>query len=181
MLARHLEEHPRLRLADEDLLGRDAVRVERRCLEVHSRAEPAEPHRRRIHQYGLADKVRLEDRYIPNSEVADYFAAADLVVLPYRRATQSGVAALARAMRRPVLSTRTGAIPESVREGVDGWLVEPGNAAALAERLTRVLADPELLRLPQIEAGPEPTDGWRRLADEVVRLTEAGRTRRHEG
>ncbi len=144
------------------------------CVVAGEFYEPAEPFRRRLRELGLEDRVRLEDRYIPNAEVADYFAAADLVVLPYRQATQSGVAALARALRRPVLSTRCGAITETVREGIDGWLVEPGDPVALAGRMGLVVADPTSARLPVVTAG-EGGAGWQGLAAEVIRLAAASR------
>jgi D-inositol-3-phosphate glycosyltransferase len=139
------------------------------CVVAGEFYEPAEPFRRHLAEHRLDKRVRLVDRYIPNAEVPDYFAAADLVVLPYRRATQSGVAALARALRRPVLSTRTGAIAEAVREGVDGWLVEPGDAVALAARMQLVVLDPAVARLPVCTEG-EGGAGWQGLAAEVVRL-----------
>jgi glycosyltransferase involved in cell wall biosynthesis len=47
---------------------------------------------------------------------------------------------------RPVVATRVGGVPDVVRDSVDGYLVEPGDVDALAERLGRLAADPELAR-----------------------------------
>ncbi len=90
---------------------------------------------------GLASKVRIVDRFIPNEEVSLYFCAADLVVLPYESATQSGIVPIAYAFERPVVATRVGGLPEAVRDGETGLLVEPGNAAALAEAIVRFYRD----------------------------------------
>ena len=76
--------------------------------------------------------LTLHDRFIPNEQVADYFTAADAVVLPYRHATQSGVVPLAYAFGRGVVASRVGGLEESVRAGVSGILVEPSDPAALA-------------------------------------------------
>lgn len=88
-----------------------------------------------IKSLGLEAHVQLIDRYVPNEEVALYFKAADLVVLPYTAATQSGVLQLALGFGAPVISTRAGGIPEAVVEGDDVILVEPANSRALAEAI----------------------------------------------
>ncbi len=77
--------------------------------------------------------VRLIDKYVPNEEVSAWFRAADLVVLPYLSATQSGVIPIAYNCNRPVLATRTGGLPDVVLDGLTGYLVEPGDENALAK------------------------------------------------
>ncbi|MBI2883043.1 MAG: glycosyltransferase [Candidatus Methylomirabilis oxyfera] len=90
-----------------------------------------------INKLGLAPKVRVVDRFIPDDEVILYFSAADLVVLPYESATQSGIVPIAYAFERPVVATRVGGLPEAVRDGETGLLVEPRNPAALASAIVR--------------------------------------------
>jgi glycosyltransferase involved in cell wall biosynthesis len=106
--------------------------------------------------------------YIPFSEVARYFAAADALVLPYRHVSQSGVLFLALAMGLPVVATRVGALAEVLRDGDSALLVEPGSAPALSAAVTRVLADRDLrARL---------ADGGRRIAAECSWPSIAART-----
>ena len=62
-----------------------------------------------IRQLGVADRVTVVDRYVPNEEVPLYFAAADVVTLPYVHATQSGVVQLAYGFGGPVITTHVGA------------------------------------------------------------------------
>lgn len=78
-----------------------------------------------IQENALADKVILHTRFIPNEKVADYFCACDLVVQPYRDATQSGVTQVAYHFEVPMLVTNVGALPEMVPHGVAGYVVEP--------------------------------------------------------
>jgi glycosyltransferase involved in cell wall biosynthesis len=90
-----------------------------------------------IRSLDLSASVRLVDRYVPNEEVALYFSAADLVVLPYTSATQSGVVTIAYSFDRPVVTTRVGGLPEVVIDGKTGFLVEPADPAALADTVVR--------------------------------------------
>jgi glycosyltransferase involved in cell wall biosynthesis len=90
-----------------------------------------------ISALGLASNVRIIDRFVPDDEVSLYFSAADLVVLPYESATQSAIVPIAFAFERPVVATRVGGLPEAVRDGETGLLVEPRNPTALAEAIIR--------------------------------------------
>ena len=91
---------------------------------------------------GVAGQVSLVDRYIPNEEVPVYFAAADLVTLPYASATQSGVLQMALGFDRPVIASRVGGLADVVEAGDDVTLVEPRDAAALARAINAFLAAP---------------------------------------
>jgi len=90
-----------------------------------------------ISDLGLASHVRVIDRFVPDDEVSIYFSAADLVVLPYESATQSAIVPIAYAFERPVVATRVGGLPEAVRDGETGLLVEPHDPAALAAAIIR--------------------------------------------
>jgi len=92
--------------------------------------------------------------YVPFAEVTRYFAAADVLVLPYRRVSQSGVLLLALAVGVPVVATRVGALAEMLRDGESALLVEPDSPEALAEAVSRVLGD-AALRSRLIEGGRE--------------------------
>lgn len=93
----------------------------------------------------LPPGVVLRRERIGDGEALDLFRRCGLLVLPYRDATQSALVAAAYAFRKPVLVTRTGALPEYVQEGVTGWVVPPGDATALSQALAAALADPSRL------------------------------------
>jgi glycosyltransferase involved in cell wall biosynthesis len=79
----------------------------------------------------LAARVRFDFRFIPDSEIATYFAATDVVLAPYRIEAQSGVALTAFHFARPVIATTVGGLPEII-DGGNGILVPPEDPAALA-------------------------------------------------
>jgi len=97
-----------------------------------------------IKESGVGDRIHILDRYIPDAEVATLFSAADVVVQPYRSATQSGVVQTAFHFQRPVVVTGVGGLPEMVRHEEEGLVIPPEDTHALAGALDRVL-DPELL------------------------------------
>lgn len=83
--------------------------------------------------------VELHAGYVELSEVAGYFGRARVVVLPYKRSSQSGVAHLAHTFGRPVIATRVGDIPAVVVDDVTGLLVDPGDAQGLTDAVIRAL------------------------------------------
>jgi len=89
-------------------------------------------YQRQMAESGVQNLIRVENRYIPDEEVADYFRASDVVVLPYRSATQSGIVQIASALGRPVIVTRVGGLPEVVDHGRTGLVVRPNDPAAIA-------------------------------------------------
>ena len=90
----------------------------------------------RIERLGIADRVIIEDRYIPNEEVPVLFSAADVLVAPYRRVTGSGVVQMARGFGLPAITTvgSDGAPREAGAPAGRG--VPPGDAQALAAAIT---------------------------------------------
>jgi D-inositol-3-phosphate glycosyltransferase len=105
--------------------------------------EDERPYREAVDRLGLGDRVRFYPEYIPNEQVRLFFSAADLVVLPYLEATQSGVGLIAMQLERPVLATAVGGLPEFVRDGETGLLVPPRDPKAMAEAIVRFFRSPQ--------------------------------------
>jgi glycosyltransferase involved in cell wall biosynthesis len=96
---------------------------------------------RRAHQLGIVrDSLFLGYQ----EEVASYYAAFDALILPSANEGTPVSAIEALAGGRPVVATRVGGVPDVVRDGIDGFLVEPGDVDAMAERLSALAADPPL-------------------------------------
>ena len=92
-----------------------------------------EGYRAQIEELGIAAYVRVVDSYTPDREVEKYFAAADLVVLPYVSATQSGIVQIAYGFTKPVIVTEVGGLPDVVEDGRTGYVVKPESPEAIAE------------------------------------------------
>ena len=90
----------------------------------------------------MEQQLHLHLRHIPDDEVATFFAAADVVALPYQHAYQSGVLLMAMSYGCPVVATQVGGLAEVIRDGESGYLVPPGDPIALAEAIGRILDDP---------------------------------------
>jgi D-inositol-3-phosphate glycosyltransferase len=94
-----------------------------------------------IKSLGIAEHVRMMDRFIANEEVAGIFSAADALVLPYRSATQSGITQIAYVFGTPVIATTVGGLPEVVTDGETGILVPPEDPGAVADAVVRFFAE----------------------------------------
>ncbi len=126
-----------------------------------------------IARHGLAHRVNLVDRYIPNEEVPGWFAAADLAVLPYRDATQSGIVEIAHGAGLPVLVTDVGGLSDQVDGGRTGMVVKPDDAEAIAREVERYFD--ENLELGMRRAIAEASGGksWSGLARTLRELAGA--------
>ena len=85
-----------------------------------------------INQLGIENYVHIIDRYVPNEEIDYYFSVADVVVLPYISATQSGIIQIAFGFDKPVITTNVGGLPDVVENCKTGFIVPPGDANALS-------------------------------------------------
>ena len=138
--------------------------------------EDAAPYRARIASAGEGASgaggpaIRLLDRYLPDAEVETVFKAADVVVLPYRSATQSGVTHVAYALGLPVITTDVGGLAETVTPGETGLVVPPENPGALADAIVRYFAEG---MAPKLRDGVErvrQSHSWDALAADTIGL-----------
>lgn len=90
----------------------------------------------------LLSRIVWVDRYVPDEQVARYFAAADVFVAPYLSVTQSGPLNIAFALDKPVIASDLPAFRDCVRDGESGYLFEAGNASDLADKIRRFLKAP---------------------------------------
>jgi glycosyltransferase involved in cell wall biosynthesis len=99
--------------------------------------EDESQYRQKVKELGLESCIRFVSEYVPQEDVATYFSAADLVVLPYLSATQSGIAQVAYNFSKPVIATDVGGLSEVVRDNVTGYLVPSNDPQALAQGIRR--------------------------------------------
>lgn len=94
-------------------------------------------YRNQIQSLNLTDRVTIRSEYIPAEEVTNCFSASDVLVLPYRSATQSGIAQIAFNFNTPIIATDVGGLAEVVREDHTGLIVPPEDPDALARAIVR--------------------------------------------
>jgi glycosyltransferase involved in cell wall biosynthesis len=125
-------------------------------------------------EYGVESAVTFVNRYVPNEELGQYFDLADVVVLPYVSATQSGVAQLAFGFGKPVVTTRVGGLHEVVHDGVNGLLVPPQDEVALADAIVRFYTGGLAGKLAQQiqQSRQQESFSWQALVEtiEAIRL-----------
>ena len=129
--------------------------------------------RRRLGRPDLVGRVVSRLRWVPESEVTDWFAAADAAVLPYLSATGSAVAAQALGWGLPIVASAVGGLTDVVHNDVNGVLVPPGDPDALASALARLLDDHLRSRLAEGARATSARWTWDGYAAELEAL--AGR------
>ena len=132
--------------------------------------EDAAPYRRLAAVAGGEDAVRLMEGYLPDEEVEALFKAADVAVLPYRSATQSGVTHVAYALGVPVITTDVGGLAETVKPGETGLVVPPEDPMALARAIVRFFAEGMGPALRQGVVALRHEHSWEALAASTVGL-----------
>lgn len=116
--------------------------------------------------------VFLDLRYVPDADVADYFASADCAVLPYIQGTQSAVAFTSLAQGCPIIASNIGGLSDVVIPDETGLLVEPGDVSALAEAMLRLLREPALRQHMSTRAKQIAQErfGWQPIAAQTLAL-----------
>jgi D-inositol-3-phosphate glycosyltransferase len=87
--------------------------------------EDSKPYKDMVERYNIGNDIILFERFINDDEVRNFFSAADLVVQPYRSATQSGVTQIAYHFEKPMLVTDVGGLREIVPDRLCGYVVKP--------------------------------------------------------
>jgi glycosyltransferase involved in cell wall biosynthesis len=115
----------------------------------------------------VRDAILWRDEYVPEEEMTRWLAACDVVVLPYRYVSGSGIAARAIAARRPICAAAVGGLAEAVEPDVTGELFLPGNSGALAAAVKRALDRGLSAYAPGLERAAEKAS-WPRYVDRLL-------------
>lgn len=131
--------------------------------------EDVKPFQEQIKRLGIEDRLILRTDFIPDSEVKYYFCAADMVVQPYRNATQSGVTPLAYHFEKPMVVTNAGNLPVMVPHEKVGLVCEPEDPAALAAAIGRYFELGEQYFIPHLRIEKEKYN-WHHLVDTILTI-----------
>lgn len=95
-----------------------------------------------IKTLGIEDKCVVFNEFIPNEDVHKYFQVSDCVVLYYLTATPSGIESLSYNFELPILATRVGHFPETIKDGFNGYLAEDRDIGSMAQTMERFIEHP---------------------------------------
>jgi len=127
------------------------------------------PYREIILKNNLTKHVIERTSFIANSEVVNYFCAADMVVQPYKSATQSGVTQIAYHFEKPMLVTQVGGLPEMIADGKVGYVVAP-DSAAIADALVDFFTNKREAEFVKNVAEEKKKYSWQNLIDSIYSL-----------
>ncbi len=126
-----------------------------------------------IQQNSIGNSVKLFTEFIPNDEIKYYFSATDLVVQPYRTATQSGITQVAYHFEKPMVVTNVGGLAEVVPDGKVGFVTEP-DPTEIATAIIRFFQPDSLPNLQQNIAAEKQKYSWDTLLTNLLGIAKQG-------
>lgn len=131
--------------------------------------EDAKPYQDLIDELELNEHIILRTDFIPDNEVGQYFCSADMVVQPYKNATQSGVTQICYHFNKPMLVTNVGGLSEIVPHNVAGYVVEP-QPQEIADSLVDFYENNKKAQFTQGVIGEKPKYQWDRMTATIYEL-----------
>jgi glycosyltransferase involved in cell wall biosynthesis len=132
--------------------------------------EDQKQYEEQIEQLGIRDRLILKTTFIADNEIKNYLCASDLVVQPYRNATQSGVTPLAYHFEIPMVVTNVGGLAAMVPHDKVGLVAEP-NAASLAQNIAAYFQKGEDWFLPQLREEKKKYS-WELMLNGILNITQ---------
>lgn len=130
------------------------------------------PYFKLIADYNLEGRVILRTDYIPNEAINSYFCASDLIVQPYKTATQSGVTQIGYHFGKPMLVTNVGGLPEIIGDKVSGYVVEP-KESAIANAIADFYDNDRYDSFATATLERKKEFEWDRLTEAIINLSKA--------
>jgi glycosyltransferase involved in cell wall biosynthesis len=125
-----------------------------------------------IKKLGIENNVKIYSDFIPTDEVKYYFSACDVVVLPYKSATQSGIVQVANNFNKPMISTNVGGLPEAIADGKTGYLVEKENPEQLAKAILKYIDENKEEEFSNNIKSNVNKYSWKTFSNELLELIE---------
>ncbi|MDP3002409.1 MAG: glycosyltransferase [Bacteroidales bacterium] len=133
------------------------------------------PYRYLIKKYNLENDIIFFDHFIKDNEVSLFFSVADLVVQPYKTATQSGVTQIAFHFEKPMLVTDVGGLREIVPDGKCGYVVKP-ESIYIAEAIIDYFDNNRKGQFTEEVKREKEKFSWNRMTDSIVEVYNKSRT-----
>jgi glycosyltransferase involved in cell wall biosynthesis len=151
------------------------TRIESTLLVVGEFYDKKDSYASQIDRLDIGRHVRVIDSYVPNEDVEKFFAACDVVALPYHTATQSAIVQVAFHFGKPVIVTSVGGLPDVVDDGHTGFVVPPGDPEALAAAIVRFFEEGRAAGMEGAVETAKDRFSWGRCKKALLELA-AGRS-----
>jgi glycosyltransferase involved in cell wall biosynthesis len=132
--------------------------------------DDAAPYLQQIREGGVESHVTIHDTYVPNDQVAEWFSAADMLVLPYHSATNSGIAQIAYNFATPVIVTDVGSLSEVVIDGRTGFVLRDASPNGIASAVERMYEDDTIARFSEEIKIERRKYSWDAFVEGIERL-----------
>ena len=132
--------------------------------------EDEEKYRAQITANGLDERVILRNEFIPDADLRKYFGAADLIVQPYKSATQSGVTQVAFHFEKPMLVTNVGGLGEIVHDHQMGYACAP-TADAIAEDVLDYFTNNRQAAYTAYLQKEKTKYAWSKMTEAFIKIT----------
>ena len=130
------------------------------------------PYLEQMKSLGLQDKIIIVNQFVPDDQVKDYFNACDIVVQPYKSATQSGVTQVAYHFEKPMLVTNVGGLDEIVPNGKVGYAVDP-NHQSIADALVDFFSNHRMSDFEAHIVEEKKKYSWARMTETIRSVHDA--------
>jgi glycosyltransferase involved in cell wall biosynthesis len=120
----------------------------------------------------LRNRINLQVRYIPETEIPLFFSASDVCVLPYRSATQSGIVGIAYHFDLPVIVTNTGGLAEMVEENQTGLIANEPTVKHLSSLIKKYFEKELKIRFGPGIGNYKTIHSWDNLSGEIISLSQ---------
>ncbi len=125
-----------------------------------------------IDNKNLKGRVHIYTKYIPDEDVRLYFSAADVCVLPYKSATQSGITAISHHFDLPIIATDVGGLKEGVEDGQKGIIVDQPHAHLISNAIKHYFTGNLKERFSEKIKADKSENNWDKFGEKVVRFAE---------
>ena len=134
--------------------------------------EAFQKYQQMIDTLGLSEYINLHLDYVAVPQMESFFENTDIVMLPYKRISQSGIIFLAYAFGKPVIASSVGGLPEVMDDGQSGLLVPAEDAAALAQAILKLANDPDQVQqmANYVQQLSQTKFSWQAIAEKTQKL-----------
>lgn len=118
-------------------------------------------------------KINLKNYWISNEELLSLLKKTDILIIPYKKGTQSGLISIGLAYGIPIIATNVGSFNEYIKDGFNGFLIEPDNPKELSEKIKEIYFNREiLLKMSNNTVKIKEKFLWENTVKELIKLIE---------